>query len=161
MKSWYLMIILILLIISLGFTANLSDKKYGLTGKATEQTQPPSYIPEVKEENLTDYSVQTSETVSQDSIAFVEISDMEFIPDEITIGVNTTVVWINNDWTGYYGRVHMVVSSTNEFRSPHLLYNETFSYLFTEPGNYKYIDPIYRSYAFGGVIIKPATIHVI
>jgi plastocyanin len=61
-----------------------------------------------------------------------------FRPSVITvvIGVNNTVVWTNKDVTG--SALHDVTSDQDLFKSSLLAPNESWSYTFTEAGEYKY-----------------------
>ena len=173
MKTWHLVLILVLLLLSLGFTAHLSDEKYystkGMAGQIIETKKPdlepsedeaPQPVLKGKESIITEDILETDETTKETNLVYVEIKDMEFVPKELTIPANTTVIWINKDWTGFYGRVHMVVSSNNQFRSSKIYYNKTFNVTFTELGEYKYLDPTYRSDITGGVLIPPGMIYV-
>jgi len=76
-----------------------------------------------------------------------------FRPSAITvvIGVNNTVVWTNKDITG--SALHDVTSDQDLFRSSLLAPNESWSYTFTEPGEYKYhCQP--HEWMVGKVIVK-------
>ena len=61
-----------------------------------------------------------------------------FRPSEITvvIGINNTVVWTNKDITG--SALHDVTSDNDLFKSNLLAPKESWSYTFSEPGEYKY-----------------------
>ena len=63
----------------------------------------------------------------------VTMKDHTFTPQTITVPVNTTVTWVNNDQV-----MHTVTSETNLFSSNPLNPGETFSYQFKTPGVYKY-----------------------
>ncbi len=164
MKSWHLTGIIILLIISLALTARLSDERdYSKsiahrseipTVKPKEDTKELLEKDEYKEKPIED------EVLKEPRFAIVEIKDMGFVPRELTVKPNTTIIWQNKDWTGFYGRVHMVVSSTNFFRSSRFPQNDTYNFTFIEPGTYRYIDPIYRSNPGGGIVMKPGIIYV-
>lgn len=76
-----------------------------------------------------------------------------FRPSEITvvIGVNNTVIWTNKDITG--SALHDVTSDEDSFKSSLLAPNESWSYTFTEPGEYKYhCQP--HEWMVGKVIVK-------
>jgi plastocyanin len=76
-----------------------------------------------------------------------------FRPSEITvlIGVNNTVVWTNKDIAG--SALHDVTSNQDFFKSSLLAPNESWSYTFTEPGEYKYhCQP--HEWMVGKVIVK-------
>ena len=90
---------------------------------------------------------------------YIIIADLQFQPTFLNISTGTTVTWLNYDWTGYYGRRHIIAAHYAEFRSPRLEFNDSFSVTFDEPGTYTYIDPIYRS-STGGAFIKKGVITV-
>lgn len=170
MKGVYFILIFLPLLLTLSCTVEVSDKKHypteGMDGGIEKpvREQPEVEIPqpnlEYKETNITKNNIEPKTDLKKSNFAFVEIKDMKFMPRELNISTNTTVIWINIDWSGYYGRNHMVVSNTNKFRSSRILYNETFSFTFTEPGTYKYLDPTYRSGTTGGILIRPGIIYV-
>jgi len=76
-----------------------------------------------------------------------------FRPSEITvvIGVNNTVVWTNKDITG--SALHDVTSDQDLFKSSLLAPNESWSYTFSEPGEYKYYCQPHE-WMVGKVIVK-------
>ncbi|MFH1642369.1 MAG: hypothetical protein ABIC04_05735 [Nanoarchaeota archaeon] len=88
-----------------------------------------------------------------DPLVYIDIKNFKFMPYELNITPNTTVVWVNNDWTGSYGRLHILAAHYNRFRSPRLGLNHTFNHTFTQKGVYTYINPLYRSVA-GGAFMK-------
>jgi plastocyanin len=64
----------------------------------------------------------------------VFIQNHAFNPSTITVAVNTTIKWTNKD-----PAVHTVTSDDGSFGSSgSLATNETFSFLFTTAGTYKY-----------------------
>jgi len=67
--------------------------------------------------------------------AQVDIEKMSFSPANITVTEGTTVTWTNKQWLFLH-----TVTSHNEgvFDSGKLKRNETFSYIFNEPGTFYY-----------------------
>ena len=63
----------------------------------------------------------------------VSIQGMAFNPQTLTVSVNTTVKWTNNDAIS-----HTVTSDTNLFNSGTLSPGGTFSFQFTSAGTFKY-----------------------
>jgi plastocyanin len=63
----------------------------------------------------------------------VSIVNLSFSPKSLTVAVNTTVTWTNND-----GITHTVTSDSGVFDSGNLGAAATFSYTFTVPGTYPY-----------------------
>ncbi|MCS4538297.1 MAG: cupredoxin domain-containing protein [Thaumarchaeota archaeon] len=86
--------------------------------------------------------------------SYKKYPDQEYFrPSEITvvIGVNNTVVWTNKDITG--SALHDVTSDQDLFKSSLLAPNESWSYTFSEPGEYKYhCQP--HEWMVGKVIVK-------
>ena len=65
--------------------------------------------------------------------AEVELEDFQFVPKELTVKVGTTVKFANKDTAE-----HTVTSDTNLFDSGFLAKGDTFSFTFTQPGEYPY-----------------------
>jgi uncharacterized protein (TIGR03118 family) len=63
----------------------------------------------------------------------VNISNFTFVPDPITVGSGSTLIWTNQD-----GTTHTVVADDGSFRSQGLATNATFSLQVTTPGTYPY-----------------------
>jgi plastocyanin len=64
--------------------------------------------------------------------ANVTIDNFTFAPAQLTVKVGTTVTWKNRD-----DIPHLVVSA-GKFRSKPLDTDDSFSFTFTSPGDYKY-----------------------
>ncbi|MBS3143114.1 hypothetical protein J4464_07030 [Candidatus Woesearchaeota archaeon] len=87
---------------------------------------------------------------------FVEIKNLQFQPKVITILPGTTVTWINKDeLPGSPGRArtHMIKGFAG-FRSERLELNQSYSYTFTEVGEYRYIDTIFTKQMEGTVVVS-------
>lgn len=85
----------------------------------------------------------------------VIIGNYDFHPQNLTVKIGTTVTWINMDLVG-----HNVEAGTHEeqehldelFESPMLEHMQSFSYTFSEPGEYTYhCDP--HPYMEGKIIV--------
>jgi plastocyanin len=63
----------------------------------------------------------------------VTVENATFGPAALTIGVGTTVTWVNHD-----SDLHTVTSSQGLFASPGLDAGDTYAHLFTTPGTYPY-----------------------
>ena len=63
----------------------------------------------------------------------VHIDNFSFAPNPLDVKVGTTVTWTNRD-----DIPHTVVSKNLAFRSKTMDTDGTFSFTFTEPGEYKY-----------------------
>jgi plastocyanin len=82
------------------------------------------------------------------SAAEVKIDNFVFGPAAITVGVGTTVTWINRD-----DIPHTVVSTDKVFKSKVLDTDEKFSYTFTKPGEYPYFCSIHPKMT-GKVVVQ-------
>jgi amicyanin len=78
----------------------------------------------------------------------VRIINYNYEPETVTIPIGTTVTWVNLDSVQ-----HTVTSRDNKFNSGMLNQNQTFSQLFTEPGDYEYYC-IPHPYMVGKVIVE-------
>ncbi len=63
----------------------------------------------------------------------VNIKNMAFTPDNITVKVGSTVTWTNEDNT-----VHTVTANDGSFASDSLANGKSYSHTFNTPGTYKY-----------------------
>jgi len=88
-----------------------------------------------------------------------------YAPDNVTvvIGVNNTVVWMNNDTVAGKGTNHTVTPKTQSGAgdwpaagSGNMLPNATYSFTFTVPGTYTYYCT-YHSWMTGTVVVEAAT----
>ncbi len=80
----------------------------------------------------------------------VYIENMEFSPSTITVSLNATVTWTNND-----GMAHTVTSDTDLFDSGSIADGKTYSHTFTTAGTYTY-KCSYHSSMTGTVVVSPA-----
>ena len=65
--------------------------------------------------------------------ATVKIDNFDFLPEQLTVKVGTTVTWVNED-----DIPHTVVASGKAFRSKALDTDDKFSFTFATPGSYEY-----------------------
>lgn len=77
---------------------------------------------------------------------------LSYTPGTITvvIGVNNTVVWVNQDTTK-----HTVTANGGSFNSGDILTGQSWSYTFTTPGTYTY-HCLYHSWMTGTVVVEAA-----
>lgn len=66
----------------------------------------------------------------------------------VVIGVNNTIVWVNND-----PALHTVTALDNSFNSQNMNQGDVFMFQFKVPGTYSY-HCIYHSWMQGTVIVK-------
>src|SRR5262245_27510601 len=78
----------------------------------------------------------------------VNLSNVQFVPGELTVPPGTTVCWVNQD-----AIQHTVTSDTGVFDSGDLIEGQTFSFTFTEAGTYDYHCVPHQGFMVG-------TIHV-
>ncbi|MFV8165991.1 cupredoxin domain-containing protein [Mycobacterium sp. 134] len=79
----------------------------------------------------------------------VSIGNFAFAPAMLTVHRGDTVTWTNHD-----EEPHTVVADDGSFRSPGMDANATFSFTFTNPGNYDYICSIHPV-MHGTVVVTP------
>jgi len=79
-------------------------------------------------------SVASAKTVA------VDISQVGFVPANVTLQVGDTVTFTNKDTTN-----HQAVCQTCPFTSPVLKPGETFSFTFTKAGKFTYTDPLNKN----------------
>ncbi len=98
---------------------------------------------------------------STSSAVVIEIRNFSFNPQNITIGLNTTVTWRNNDSVP-----HTVTSLTGApvaFDSGTLNPGQSFTYTFAVPGTYPYycmIHPFMRGNVTAGGAVKTASVSI-
>jgi plastocyanin len=63
----------------------------------------------------------------------VEIRDMKYVPENLTVAAGTTVTWVNKDQAP-----HTVTDRSRGFASAALDTGERYSYTFTKPGEFAY-----------------------
>lgn len=80
----------------------------------------------------------------------IGIQNFAFNPSTLTVPVDTTVTWKNLDST-----THHIVSDTGLFESTDLSNGQTFSYSFTQAGNYPYHCSIHPSMT-GTIVVTSA-----
>ena len=81
----------------------------------------------------------------------VYIANMAFSPSTLTVTVNTTVTWTNND-----GIAHTVTSTTGLFDSGSIASKGTYSYTFTTAGTYSYKCNIHPTMT-GTIVVNTAS----
>jgi plastocyanin len=92
-------------------------------------------------------SVASAKTVA------VDISQVGFVPANVTLQVGDAVTFTNKDTVN-----HQVVCQTCPFTSPVLKPNETFSYTFSKAGKFTYVDPLNKNKKGTATVSAPAAI---
>lgn len=75
----------------------------------------------------------SADGVVSEGTATIEMKNFAFSPETATVKVGTTVTWINLD-----GASHNVTADDKSFVSPQLGKNESFSFVFSQPGTFTY-----------------------
>ncbi|SRR5579875_31819 len=70
----------------------------------------------------------------------------------VVIGVNNTVVWVNNDNTAHTVTARSVPNGATMFNSGNIAIGQTYEYTFTVPGNYTYYCE-YHPWMVGKVVV--------
>jgi plastocyanin len=78
----------------------------------------------------------------------VDIRDMKFTPEALTIAPGTTVTWVNQD-----EQPHTVTDRGGAFRSAALDTKESFSHTFATPGAFTYFCTIHPMMV-GRIVVK-------
>jgi plastocyanin len=81
----------------------------------------------------------------------ITIDNFTFKPEQTTVTPGTTVIWINND-----DIPHTIVETKKSFRSKPLDTENSFSFTFTNAGDYDYFCSLHP-HMTGKVIVKPET----
>ena len=147
MKTSYLVIALILLIVVLGFSYYYSIQP------EKEEVQQETVIEEIEETPIAKAAEKTEavapieEETEIPSKAVIEIKDGLFIPAEITVNEGTTVTWLNKDT-----RTHKVAAYSRHFYGNLMKPGESYSFAFNYSGVYKYFDVIFSKTMKNGIV---------
>lgn len=152
MKLKYLVILLIVFIVVLGFSYYFSLQIEAETTPTTEREEPTKFI--IKESNqdvieeVEKEEVMISDEIPKEEVIYIGFNI--FSPKTIEIEKGTKILWINKDI-----HVHQIkeVSPDNLFRSERLEPGDSYTYTFTQAGEYNYIDSI-NTYMTGKIIVK-------
>lgn len=80
----------------------------------------------------------------------IELKDFMFIPDEITVGVGTTITWTNRDPVAHTADA---ADDPQTFDSGNIAPGQTFQHTFDEPGTIDYIC-IYHGNMKGTIVVE-------
>lgn len=83
-------------------------------------------------EEMPDTTITTEKTTVESSIT-IHIKDFSFGSSSMTIPVDTTVIWVNDN-----SAAHDITAGSGEFVSPKIASGEKFEYKFTKKGVYNY-----------------------
>jgi plastocyanin len=87
----------------------------------------------------------------------VDIHDLQFDPQVMTVPVGTTVTWTVHDETAHIIQTddfqQQGKDQRNQFASQPLSPGDSYSHRFDAPGTYTYSDPL-QGYMTGTVIVK-------
>jgi plastocyanin len=85
---------------------------------------------------------------AQDANTVVTIDNFTFTPKELTVGVGTTVKWVNHD-----DIPHTVVEKKTTFRSKALDTDDSYSFTFASAGSFDYFCGLHP-HMVGKIIVK-------
>lgn len=88
-------------------------------------------------------------SVGSDGVPVVEMKDISYMPDSITVKVNTTVRWVNNDPVA-----HTVTEDNGLFDSGLMDNGAIFEQSFDDAGTYNYTCKIHPTTMKGTVIVE-------
>ncbi|MFC1800757.1 cupredoxin domain-containing protein [Nanoarchaeota archaeon] len=132
--------------------ADLDDEEDELDEEDAEEEEESELA---ENETETDVLNETeTEPEETETTAKIIIEDIGYTPKEITVAPGTTVIWEHKDM--YEGRTnikHMVSILSNE-KSDMMMYGDTFNFTFVEPGEYSFIDVIYKASMRGKIIVE-------
>lgn len=126
-KTWFGILIVIVLLIAGYFLFNRYRSAYRAPTAPSPVTTQSTTIPE------SPTPTSTASPTLQNQNSKVDIKDMSFSPDSMTVKVGTKVTWTNNDTVP-----HTVTSNINEFDSKTLQPGESFSFTFKKAGTFPY-----------------------
>lgn len=99
----------------------------------------------------------TAEEEDNGSITNVIISNLKFVPADITIPAGRTVRWTHDNTyagsTNIYHQLNFYYDGASEARSDRLSLGDTWEYTFTKPGEYWYMDVIHKTMR-GNIIVE-------
>jgi plastocyanin len=113
----------------------------------TTATTPITTLPTISPTVTAPVTSTATATMPADNVE-IKIENYEYAPASVTISPGTTVTWVNKDSVQ-----HTVTERNGVFDSGLFSLNKTFSYVFTNPGEYEYYC-IPHPYMTGKVIVK-------
>jgi len=92
------------------------------------------------------------------SAEIIEIEDLQFKPEDMTIDVGTKIKWVHNDKFADSDKIkHIIrvykVGEAFDLQSDALFYGDSFEYTFDEPGTYRYISIVYAARGAEGNLV--------
>lgn len=125
------------------------DQTTTSVGETSPDTSPATTVGAATSTTVT--SAATSTTMGGDASAedSIVMSQTSFVPDEITVAVNTTVTWTNNDTIA-----HTTTSDDGTWDSGTMAPDDTFEVTFDEAGTYEYFCTIHASTMRGTITVE-------
>ena len=150
------------------FLLGCTQKDTGTEVTVTNPGEPsivetPTEVPSLngtEEPVITDEEEPPQLTPPQAAMEIVKMEDVRLMPKDLNITAGTTVQWVHNDlYNENKNIIHQVAIYNNNVasfyvRSNNLRFGDSFNYTFTEPGNYWFIDIIFRDRMKGTVIVR-------
>ncbi|MCL5073785.1 MAG: cupredoxin family copper-binding protein [Actinobacteria bacterium] len=129
-KNWLVGIIILIIIIIAGFyffgRSNVTPPSRIISNPTI--TMQPSAIPVTSSPTM-----PSTSPASQSQSSKVDIKNMSFSPDTMTVKMGTTITWTNNDSVP-----HTVTSDNGLFDSKTFQPGDTFSFTFKQAGTFPY-----------------------
>ena len=98
---------------------------------------------------------ESAEPEEEDNTKTIIIEDVKFKPDDITIPAGTKVIWKHeDDFLDKENIIHMIMVYPIGKRSDRMFYGDTFNVTFDEPGEYDYIDIIFKERMRGKITVE-------
>lgn len=108
----------------------------------------PSDVAEMEEDFPRSEDSMVGGNATEGDTVVVYLENYKFDPYMVTISEGDTVKWVKKDHPAQ-------IIKSNVFQSPTLREGDTFSYTFTEPGNYDY-QIVSHPWAPGGIVVVEA-----
>jgi len=139
-------------------TAEIEEQEEGATeeqeaAESEEQEAEATETTTTEETEQPEETTTTPETTAPEIVGkLISIENLKFVPETLTISKGETVTWQHNDKYLEHMK-HMVRIYPRGDASPMMYYGDVFSYTFNEPGEYNFMDIIYKESDVRGKII--------
>jgi len=147
-----------LLVVALGITLLVLDQQE-VEQDVSPQPENQQVIQEVVEQQVTEQDQTPTQEVEQETppqlppsppgTVTIEIKDLRFIPDTVTITPGTKVIWINTE-----SKPHLIVAYDRSFRGVRMQEGDTFNKTFNEIGEFTYLDAVFPKIGRGKIIVQ-------
>ena len=124
-------------------------------------SQPQNKPQQVNQQLVTQNTQQTQSILPEKHLntEFIEIIDREFVPLNLEIPINTTVIWLHKD--DFRPLIQHIIKVRNKgvanelAKSEKLFKEQNLTYKFTVPGTYEYMDVLFlKDMEVGKIVVK-------